>query len=348
MLTTDALIQIVESDLPRLTVVAQRAAVEAAKTLRDQGSVATLDSQASQALRSMLQVAPDLLAPGVLARFEVVELYGVDSQLPLATTLFDGARHKVVVFNGLIHQVHFFADLISVLDGLIACRPEATFLWNGGEALEAEVFSMAGFSLLSTFLRTGQLPSPIHDMLGSIRRRNVKLGVAASIAFAALHELAHVELGHLEGLGLRNDIGHLALLEPEPLSRYQAEELAADRHALGLIDPRYRQDIQSSLIFLFGSYAFLEAFSGGQASHPLAINRLAALAEAADLPPDIREIVVGWIVARSEAFRALAAQRLGADGDLGDRIEAVMPAALAHQVIAQIKRRVLAEHGQIE
>ncbi|WP_343699662.1 hypothetical protein [Caulobacter sp.] len=347
MLTTDTLIEIVQADLPRLTRIARQAAVAAAGQLRIQGVVATRDSAESRSLRSMLTVAPDLFAPSALGRFDRVELYGVASPLPLASVRFDGAQHQIVIFNGLIQQVHFFADLITVLDGLIALRPETRVDPREGALLEAEAFSMAGFSLLSAFLRTGQPLPPLHDMLGPGRRQNVKLGVAAAIAFALLHELSHVELGHLAG-GARNDIGHMALLEPEHLSLYQAEELEADRHALELIEPHYRQDIQSSLIFLFGSYAFLEAFSGGEESHPLAINRLAALADAAALPEDVRDIVVGWITARSRQFRALAEARSSAGGDAAQRIEEVMPAALALQMIAEIKQRVLAEHGLID
>lgn len=103
--------------------------------------------------------------------------------------------------------------------------------------------------------------------------------IAGAILFTLLHELGHIELGHLtEGV---SHPSRYAVLIPEDMTEYKREEMDADQYALdSLID-------EAKILGLFWQRQALSFFSSmelmtGHASsdnHPVAINR-GALGEA--------------------------------------------------------------------
>lgn len=345
MISSTELAALLEADLPRMTPVGAEMTRRAVTEIRVHGIEATSDSLNTRALLSAIGAVPELLAPGVEARLARQQIFGVASDYIGAVVRPSGSEVQIIIFEGFLAFLHHFASTVTLLNAFLSEPPGDPVSWRGQQIDEAEAVSLALFSLLAHFVRTGVRPPAIDHALNDLERQNVRLGVAASIAFAALHELAHFELGHLAGDRARSEIGYVALLEEEALSAYQIEEFEADQAALEMIAPAFRADIQSSLITLFGGHAFLEAFTGVSASHPLAINRLARLSQATDLSEADRAIVDGWVKDRAKHFRALAGDRRQEAYGLA-HIETQLPVAEALVILDKANRRLMAVRGR--
>jgi hypothetical protein len=296
-----------------------------------------------------VHTAGDYLPDAAKVALSSVDIFGVDSNYANAIPQVAGGRRRIFVFEGLQRLVLFYADLVKVLDALQELRPNARAAFDTEMLPEALAFSMAGFSTLSNAMSEQRMPATIHDMLGPIARRDVLSAYRLAMTFVLLHELGHIELGHLGLDGVRSERGHLDLAQPEPLSDFQLDELGADAFAFGLLPHRLRGEFMPSLMFLLGGHAFLEAFSGSlSAHHPLAVNRLGALADLAPMEEADKAIVRAWIGDQVESWRNFGRQRSEFGADLRARIEERMPVANAYRVLADIKARVAAEIGLLE
>ncbi len=348
LLSSEALGALIERSASGMTLKAFTAATNAAYEVRSKGVTARSDSAESLFMQSILNSHRELLTDEAVQRFADVEILGVDSPYINAFAIQDEqGRDCILLFQGLYHLVHYFADLITVLNLLQEKRPQATISdGEGGVHSEAQLFSMAGFAILSECLATAQYPPYLHEMLGEQHRQNVKEGTATAFVFVMLHELAHHHLGHVYLDNPRSEAPTLALLEPEHLSDEQQDEFDADSQALQWIADVYRGPIQSSLLFLLGAHAFIEAFSGSSSqNHPLAINRLFRLSKAAKLSDEERKIVDGWIEDRAKNFRAMARERAAEGGSIRKKIERAMSIKHAWAIIAEVKQRVITENG---
>jgi hypothetical protein len=360
---TEELVSLIASDLHRLAPEASAAARLAVADLRERAVVAEDTSPDSQWLRDLIATSQDLLTDDAVEKLGAVHILSVDSFHINALARRVGNTPQIIIFSGLRHLVHFFADYVTVLAHLLRLRPDAMIERPSDRSRgkaddpardtdpdrgEAFLFSAACFAIIADFLRNGRPPSLIHDLLGPAARKNVELGYRTAILFALLHELGHIDLGHLED-GPLSEVLPIALVEPETLSLYQQDELAADAYAIAHIAPAHRADIISSVMFLLGSFALLEAFMGGfSVSHPLTINRLGAIADAAGLTADDRVIVEGWIEDRARAFRSFAGDRTSAGGSIVERIDSAIPITEAYAILAEIKRRIKADLGELE
>jgi len=302
-------------------------------------------SLASQRLSDLAGRHPGAVNEAGLALLDSCEIMLVDIPWPNAISRRDGARTQIIVFDGLRRMIWSFASMITVLALLQAERPSATLDVDGNEVPEALMFSLAATSQLADFVRNGTGMVDFDDLLGDVPRRNVEVGYGVGMLFVLLHEAAHGALGHLDG-GAHSELSHVALIQPEILTRMQRDELAADAFAVGLLSDGHREGIVSNLIMTLGMFAMLESFSGGlSAAHPLAINRLAAIAAEAGLEGGTGSIVTSWIEDRVRSFRDLASERAAAGGSIFDRIESSMPALSARTTLRRLKRRILRESG---
>lgn len=250
---------------------------------------------------------------------------------------------KIILNNGLIQFLLFHSDLIRVLDYLIIHRSEKKYqLPDGSIEDEKFIFSMAAYSLLAQFAckKISDLPN-IHDILDEKAGKEVVAAVHGGICFILLHELGHIELGHLN---LFEDIERQSfdLVEEESLSARKEWELAADSFAFNLIPSYSRRFFMPSITFLFGAYAFLEAFIGNyNKKYPLTINRLHILVNQCDLTHEEENIYFSWIRDRVESFRGLREMREKNDGSIFYNIEKSMPRDFAFFCIADIKSKII-------
>lgn len=302
-------------------------------------------SPGSRSLSTLSGRHPGALSPRGDELLAGCEIVLVDLPWPNAVARCREGRTQIVVFDGLRRLIWSFGAMVTVLALLQDERGEARVSIDGLEVEEALLFSLAATSQLADFVRNGTTMVELDDLLAEVPRRNLEVGYGVGMLFVLLHEAGHGELGHLAG-GTHGELAHAALVEPERLTGVQRDELAADAFAVACLSEGHRAGIVSNLIFTLGTFALLEAFSGGlSAAHPLAINRLAALADEAGLQGVEREVVTGWIGDRLRVFREMAGDRAAAGGSVADRIEKAMPATEARMILRRLKRRILRETG---
>lgn len=345
-LTRDEVAALVRRDVGRIgggALGATRAAV-AEVTAADAGT--DTSSEGSQLLRSIATTLSSLLEETAATRLQEVPLLAAVGAFPNAFARETPEGTMIVVFDGLVDHLRFFADLVTILGQLQQHCPDAVLAVDGGEAEpEALLFSTACFAVLADCFAGNRRPPRLHEMLGPKQQRDVDLGVDTAVLFLLLHEMAHIELGHLRGHAT-SELAQIALIEPEQLDRTQIEEVEADRQAIGWIRPEHRSDIVSSIIFLLGTFAFFEAFAGGLSrEHPLAVNRIAAIVADGAIDDDTRAIAMGWIEDRAAAFRRLASERLAARGTLWHQIAASMPTTTALTVIEHVRCAIAQQDG---
>lgn len=103
--------------------------------------------------------------------------------------------------------------------------------------------------------------------------------IAGAVLFTLLHELGHIELGHLEDGASRPS--RYAVLIPEEMTEYKREEMDADRFALDSLTDEAKilgPFWQRQALTFFSSMELMTGHASSE-EHPIAINR-GALGEA--------------------------------------------------------------------
>ncbi|HEY1501220.1 MAG TPA: hypothetical protein VGF88_16725 [Acidobacteriaceae bacterium] len=314
-----------------------------------QGVIATQDSEASRFLERTAGNFHDRWEPDVASNVQSVELYGVDVPLINAFARKEEGVEQIVLFEGIKQIVMFHAHLVTVLNLLNRLRGDRYVNIDGWKEEEAAAFSLAAFSLLYEYMKTGQPLIAIGDILGPRALQNTRLGYEAAIAFILAHEVGHLALGHIGSSGAVSERNGISLAIEETINDYQQREFEADRYALFGFREHLRVPLMSSVIFFFGPLAFIEAFVGPHdPTHPLFTNRAAHLASL--LPRDTEDgmAVANIIRSQTEGFRRVAAKRGAAGEDIRPRIHQTMPVELAYRVIFAVKEAVASEMGILD
>lgn len=134
-------------------------------------------------------------------------------------------------------------------------------------------------AVINRFLSHGEaLPDFRLLMAPPQRQQELRHAFAGAAWWLLLHELGHLELGHL-GSGTGPRPPRLAnpgsLVVPEALSSFQVEELEADAYAHDSLGDDGRKMFYGWANTALGPAMMLEALAASQgAAHPLSINRL--------------------------------------------------------------------------
>jgi hypothetical protein len=322
----------------------------AANEIRKSGIGAFSDDTEAKSLLSMINAIKNELGEKSLSQIAQVEINSSQSSYINILPDYRGQVKRIIVFDGFKQFVCFHTYLIKVLDQLQVHRSEVQYkLPNGSLVNESLAFSIAGYSILSDFQKTRRLPVSIHDMLGPRARNDVIAAVCGALGFVLLHEIGHIELGHIDKSGVYSERQHFSLLEQEVLNLSKENEIAADKFAIGLIPHESRFAFMPSLIFLFGAYAFLEVFNGNlNEQHPLAVNRLSSIVDECEASPETKNIIISWIEQQRNSFKALEKDRINNNGSIRNRIEENMPVNVAYKILADIKHNVSTEYGLLD
>lgn len=320
-----------------------------ANEIRRAGYDATIESESSRSLQLMIDASSEELGKRAISQLRMVRIYGCESSYINAIPDIS-VEKRIIIFDGLKHLIYYHIALIKVLDRLQKHREASKYSLSDGEALpESLAFSLAGYSILANFQENRQIPLAINDILGERAQGEVLAAFHGALCFVLLHELAHIELGHLSNKKLRSERFQPVLLEPEPLNQWQAEEMEADQYAWQLIQAETRHLFVPSIIFFLGAYAVIEVFSGHMTkAYPLAINRLSNLLSLTDMQANDMNIAVSWVDQQVNTFRRLRGDRDQSGGSIRNRIKESMPVETAYKIVTQIKRTVAAEYGPLD
>lgn len=333
-----------------------------ANEVRKSGVGAFSDIDGAKFLHSVIDAIKDVLGENALSYLAQVEINSSPSPSINVLPVYTKRIKKILVFEGMKYFISFHTDLIKVLDQLQFHRPNIQYRFpNGSIVNESLAFSMAGYSILSyfqkpksefsdyDFQKLKRVQESIHDMLGTKARNEVIVAVYGALVFVLLHEIGHIELGHIGKTGVYSERQHFSLLEQEALSLSKENELAADNFAIRLLPKKSRVDFMPSLVFLLGAFAFLEVFSGNlDEKHPLAVNRLSSIVEECEAPPEYKDIVINWIEQQRKNLKFYESDRTDNGGSIWDNIDKTMPVDLAVKIIGDIKYRVFIECGLLD
>jgi hypothetical protein len=318
-------------------------------TIERDGITACSDSEHSIFLQNAIEQHRPILIPKRADYFSEAEIYGVDVPVVNAVPLVDEGRRQIVVFDGILQIIRFYADLMWVLNLLMSKRSDRTFVLDEQSIPEANAFSMAAFSILADFVNTRRTLIALSDILGPNARHHALFGYAGAVAFVLAHESGHLALGHT---GFKNTAlfeRNAGLAIKEDIGRFQQLEFDADAYALESIREEIRPIFVSNALIFLGPTAFLEAFGrqrGG--SHPLATNRAFHLLSLIAYDPDTATQVKGIIESQVLGFKQLESLRQENGGDIRHRIHERMPIEVAHEVVRMINERVKYEIGLLD
>jgi len=149
------------------------------------------------------------------------------------------------------------------------------------------------------FVDAGPIPSVVAGLDEQTQRR-AGVTLEAVLMFVLLHELGHVDyrrsrpspqalpspITASSSRSATSLVWEFAV--PEALNARQEEELHADRHAMLSVPPRFRLPLAHAATFFLHLHGYVESISPKRSTtHPLSVNRLAALQElAASSEPD--------------------------------------------------------------
>ena len=348
-ITSAELIQLLRSTVSGAAPV-ERSTIETYIAFIDrQGVIARLDSEKSRFLERTATDFQEFWLPEVASAMQDVELYGVEVPYINAFARLERQARQVILFDGVQQVALFYAHLITVINLLNQLRPERYIEIDGWREKEAASFSLAGFSLLYDYMKTGQVLIAVGDILGPVAQKNTRLGYVATIAFLLAHELGHLVLGHTGHSGAVAERNQVSLAIEQDINEYQQNEFAADRYALFAFREHLRLPLMSSVLFFFGPMAFMEAFVRPKnATHPLFTNRAAHLASLLPKGSEDAMAVANIIESQIAGFWKLTAMRGETEEDIRPRIHQTMPGDLAYRVIYTVKEGVMSEAGFLD
>jgi hypothetical protein len=329
---------------------AEQAHLEKRITMIGQKAItARLDSPSSQFLQRTVHNLREHWGDEVARQMEATELYGAEVPVINAFARLTRQSRQIILLQGIQHVVLFYAHFITVLSLLMQQRGDRRITIDGWKETEAASFSLAGYSLLYEYMKTGEQLIAVGDLLGPRASQNTELGYQATIGFLLAHELGHHVLGHTLTSGTHAERNQVSLAIKESIDLYQQQEFEADEYALTVFPPHLRASLMSSVIFFFGPMAFIEAFARpARATHPLFTNRAAYLTSLLPKDDPNTPIVAGILRSQIEGFKRTGEKFGVGETDIRPRIHDTMPVELAYKVMHAVKKAVNEEDGVLD
>jgi hypothetical protein len=200
------------------------------------------------------------------------EVYCLPYPLPMAYCTQVDDRDIIIVGQGLI-------DLISYTIHCAHFENTIPLHFSSYHSLKyrrdmpfTELVSNCLFLFALRFYCYAEPIPDIYTLLTEQQKEDSKIAISGALLFIILHELGHIQLGHLDGHNVRPSVK--AKLIHEELNSTRQIELEADAFAIrSLIEPAQEAG-QYWCSMAMSFFSNLELISGTQHdTHPLAINR---------------------------------------------------------------------------
>jgi len=195
--------------------------------------------------------------------------------------LYAGAGvYTVALSLGLVEALRLSCvtgQLRSALQALKASRKLESAMGDEAAAralrLLEQMIAYLNASALLAHLRARQVPNVVASLDAQMHwKANVVL--EAALMFVLLHELGHVQYQRAQSRQATTWEFALA----EELDARQQEELFADKFALDQVPAAFRLPMVHAAAFVLHLYTYIDVLRSGEPrTHPLAVNRLAAM-----------------------------------------------------------------------
>lgn len=313
-------------------------------TIQKTNISADLASDNSKYLRQVVEAHREILKPDAYERLTRTDMFGVPVNFIDATVRRKEGRDQIFMFEGMQQLIFFYASLIRVMDLLGVEQPDYTVTVGGEDHPAVVLAGMAGFAILADGMATGREFGAISDLVDPAAFRNTGLGYQGAVMFILLHELGHIERGHLgSGIG-RSEVHEMELAFPEEIRSRQLKEFEADAFAIEAIREDMRAVWMSNVLFFLGPFAFIETFMHPKAAaHPLSANRISRLVKAAGLTGEDARIPLEIVDSLKGMLQRQLVDR-SLDEDRRGRIAETMPVEVAYKVFDTIRHDLVASN----
>lgn len=350
LIKTAELIQLLEGTKTRAATREAEHIHIAIDTLEHTGLIGSTTSDSSKRIRRIVNANIGLITPDAQKRLKGVDVFGINIPVCDAFPRIKDSHHQLIIFDGLLYLIRFYADLQNLLALMNTYRSDAQITIDEEAMPEALALSLAAHALIVENIETGALLPDIGDLLGPIASKRAGIGYAGAVMFLLFHELGHIDCGHLSsGFLSERNISSLAI--PEEINDYQNKEFEADRYAMLCMREELRNSFISSVIFFMAPFSFSETFSERKKdTHPLTVNRIAHLASNLSFPddPELEEATRNIVNSEIGRFTRLAPQRADAGGSIRSKITEEMPISQAYRTIELVKRNIASNIGIID
>lgn len=206
------------------------------------------------------------------------EIYVIPLPLACAYSQRLSQREIIVIGSGFIDLLEAAAFSAQII-GRLPAEAESIYPLPELAILSlSDIFANFLTALIASFYRSGEALPNIIGLLSKSEIEAARLSFSGAVMFTLLHELGHLELGHIGGETTR--IAAMKSAVEEDLSIHQKQELEADAYAISALSAEYQEFghfwMKSAADFLVR----LNILTGlNSESHPLAINRVYHLNE---------------------------------------------------------------------
>lgn len=235
-----------------------------------------LDSESAhaRALKILSEEATLFVLPEVKALLAECEIYVLPLPICIAYCEVIEGKNRIVIASGILDLISH-SLFLAHFGNVVPDKYEAYFLLKFPKKLPlADLLTNALFLLEYRFYSLGEPLPDLKPYIDDNQLAAIRTSMSGAVAFILLHELGHLQLGHVT----RNTVRPVTIQPaiPERLNTMQQQELEADQF---VTDCLYDQAKPLATYWQHQAVAFysqLELLSGMRSEdHPLAINRSA-------------------------------------------------------------------------
>jgi hypothetical protein len=288
------------------------------------------DDEPSKAVRRLLEVFSEYMTEDAIKLTSGTAVFCIDQ--PICNAFASRTRTGipyVLIYSGLVN-VALYRLCISILVANANLMLQA----RGGDIeparthLKAIAFNCMALSFW--FYIDGEPLPSVLETFNEAHKTQAWHGLGGALAFIVMHEIGHIELGHINIDG-RPFPQIYSTLVAEDINAFKAMEFEADRFALSSMKQELRPTLISSLLMVLDLMSDLECMCLPlSASHPLVVNRISTLLDAMNLSP--HDFFVSRAKAVMDIKKSFHADRLGKFPPLPPGISSRAAATLATEI----------------
>jgi hypothetical protein len=277
------------------------------------------DIEGALVVRRFLDAAGLIWSESFRARLDGLQIEILTPDIFHACAMHGESRPKVVIYRGFLKALAFFLELVAT-ESAIQKRLRRRFWAYQSRRLctSSRVFSKLPL-IFYVAGREADLPRPNSGM-NRAHRAELFHKFAGCLSFIVMHELGHIEFGHLSPNLEGPRVTPPLLISPEEINRRKLEEFEADSFVLKGVAPEWSFTARGVCAGVLGFLAFIEGrLPTASTTHPMSVNRLHNALNAfgpapSDPSPDYAgqfDSVVGKLSATAVGFARRAKARGG-------------------------------------
>ncbi|HTC04440.1 MAG TPA: hypothetical protein VK749_13655 [Xanthobacteraceae bacterium] len=253
----------------------QRALVDAIRLRARNGAAEDLrDTAAETVVQDFLRVASVFWSEPFRARFSATPLDVLIPDFFHACAVRTDEGPRVVIYRGLLKAMTYYLELMRLRAGIEAnIKKLPRSVGTPEEFNAAKTIAMLPLLMYITAKRAN-LPR-----LGFSLHRSAMDDAfnhfAVSLSFIAMHEIGHLELGHLGPAGAASATTPPLLAQVEDLNLFKLQEFEADSFVFEGIRPEWRYFAGGACTAMLGMLSHIEIYlQKNSDTHPVSLNRL--------------------------------------------------------------------------